>query len=467
MQKSSGRQHEKYSLKKELGRGAFSKVFLANESSSSEPVAVKVVRLTNGDSKSIQNTLNEIRILFSVNHPNVIGYKEAFARGERELWVVMECAGGGDLSQKILQTKNNNSRLPENIIWSYVIQLLQGLSTLHEMNIIHRDIKPANLLLDSSGEVLKIGDLNVAKVANEEFAQTQVGTPLYLAPEVWAHKPYSSKADIFSLGCVAYEMAALAPPFEAPSIPQLYSKVSKEPAPSLPSHVSPSLALIIFSCLEKDPEKRPSAVELLSHPAVRQRVITSELKKHSELLSTIVAPQNLSELNSVLPSKNSEKHIEIPKEKPAGKVIDKQIEKKIDISQVKKVDKIPDKPEEKPKTPPTHKRNQSAVLIRVRSGSVLSSGVKPQVAKIEEPKPEVPKSIEVFRTPLKSTTNLLKSGKKLPPVSGSKQSTSKLPQPPKVQQLLASCVDKSANTPSKPFRISQILPHSRIQSAHK
>jgi NIMA (never in mitosis gene a)-related kinase len=89
---------------------------------------------------------------------------------------------------------------------------VKGLQSLHELNIVHRDIKSANLFISKNG-MLKLGDMNVSKVAKRGFLSTQTGTPYYASPEVWKDKPYDVKSDIWSLGCVLYELCALAPPF--------------------------------------------------------------------------------------------------------------------------------------------------------------------------------------------------------------------------------------------------------------
>lgn len=94
------------------------------------------------------------------------------------------------------------------------------------MNIVHRDIKCANVFLTKDG-VVKLGDLNVSKVANKGLMHTQTGTPYYASPEVWKDKPYDYKSDIWSLGCVLYEMITLLPPFTAQNMAGLSQKVTK------------------------------------------------------------------------------------------------------------------------------------------------------------------------------------------------------------------------------------------------
>ena len=114
----------------------------------------------------------------------------------------MEYVGGGDLSQRIRAHRKQKKRLDEGTIWRYFVQSLEGLRALHEMKIVHRDVKTANIFLSSDLQTAKLGDMNVAKVVKNDFASTQIGTPYYLAPEIWNNKMYDFRCDVFSLGCV-------------------------------------------------------------------------------------------------------------------------------------------------------------------------------------------------------------------------------------------------------------------------
>ena len=94
------------------------------------------------------------------------------------------------------------------------MQMVKGLKALHARKILHRDLKSANVFLYKDGTV-KLGDLNVSKVAKKGLLYTQTGTPYYASPEVWKDQPYDARSDIWSLGCVLYEAATLKPPFTA------------------------------------------------------------------------------------------------------------------------------------------------------------------------------------------------------------------------------------------------------------
>jgi NIMA (never in mitosis gene a)-related kinase len=127
--------------------------------------------------------------------------------------------------------------MPEFEIWNILTQIVKGLRALHEMKIYHRDLKSANVFMNSDGSV-KLGDMNVSKVAKKVLLYTQTGTPYYASPEVWKDEPYDSKSDIWSLGCVLYEMTSLKPPFRSEDMAGLYKKVTKGLYPRIQSSYS-------------------------------------------------------------------------------------------------------------------------------------------------------------------------------------------------------------------------------------
>lgn len=125
------------------------------------------------------------------------------------------------------------------------------------MKIVHRDIKCANLFITKEG-VLKLGDLNVSKIAKKGMLLTQTGTPYYASPEIWKDKPYDSKSDIWSVGCVLYEMCALNPPFRANDMKGLSDKIIKGIYPPIPNTYSTDLANMIRNLLQVTPSNRPN-----------------------------------------------------------------------------------------------------------------------------------------------------------------------------------------------------------------
>eukprot|EP00826_Nyctotherus_ovalis_P016015 TRINITY_DN1460_c0_g1_i11.p1 TRINITY_DN1460_c0_g1~~TRINITY_DN1460_c0_g1_i11.p1 ORF type:complete len:193 (-),score=60.16 TRINITY_DN1460_c0_g1_i11:44-622(-) len=169
----------------------------------------------------------------------------------------MEFAEGGDLLGRISSHKRARTSFSEGQLWHMFIQMVLGLKALHELKICHRDIKCANVFLTKNNDV-KLGDLNVSKVAKQGLLFTQTGTPYYASPEVWSDKPYNEKSDMWSLGCVLYEAAALNPPFRATDMKGLYSKVLGGKYPPIPGIYSADLAAIVKNLLQVKPALRPS-----------------------------------------------------------------------------------------------------------------------------------------------------------------------------------------------------------------
>lgn len=228
--------------------------------------------MTKLSKKEKENALNEVRILASINHPNIVQYKEAFlVDNPASLCIVMEHADGGDLYDKINEHKTKHTTFKEGEIWEIFIQITKGLKHLHEMKILHRDLKCANVFLNKDGTV-KLGDLNVSKVAKQGLVQTQTGTPYYASPEVWKDKPYDFRSDIWSLGAVLYEVITLRPPFTANSMQDLCQKVVKGSYPAIPKGYSRDLSTVISTLLQVTPKNRPSCEQILHLPCVEEHL---------------------------------------------------------------------------------------------------------------------------------------------------------------------------------------------------
>lgn len=163
------------------------------------------------------------------------------------------------------------------------------------------------MFLDKNGTA-KLGDLNVSKIAKNGLLYTQTGTPYYASPEVWKDKPYDSKSDIWSLGCVIYEMTTLKPPFRAEDMDGLYKKVIKGAYSKIGDNYSKQLAAVIKSMLQVNPTNRPDAAQLLSsiRPKAQELAIDidHEAPEQTELLKTIRAHKNLHYITDRLPKSN-------------------------------------------------------------------------------------------------------------------------------------------------------------------
>jgi NIMA (never in mitosis gene a)-related kinase len=143
---------------------------------------------------------------------------------------VTDYADGGDLFEYIKNVTKMKATFKEDVIWLYLKQILSGLRYLHSKKIVHRDLKGANILLSADKRKVQVGDLNVSKIAKNSLLYTQTGTPYYASPEVWRDEPYDHKSDIWSLGCLIYEMAALKPPFLGKSMEELNASIQRSAA---------------------------------------------------------------------------------------------------------------------------------------------------------------------------------------------------------------------------------------------
>ena len=302
---------------KNLGKGAFGSVSIVKRKEDQKIYAMKRVTILNLGEKEKDNSFNEVRLLASLRHKNIIGYKEAFYDEKSStLNIVMECADDGDLSSKIKNMIKKHLQFEENTIWSILIQILEGLNYLHKSRVIHRDLKSANIFLTKKGEV-KIGDLNVSIIAKKDLAVTQTGTPYYAAPEVWENESYNNKCDIWSVGCIAYEMATLHVPFRGTSIHQLYKNIMKGKYTQIPNIYSNDLKNIIKIILCLNPLERPSANDLLNNEIIKNKIkeiglSNEKIKEKAMLMKTIKIPKNISQINLQLPQKqySKEKNIE-------------------------------------------------------------------------------------------------------------------------------------------------------------
>ena len=269
---------EKTSLKdfetlKILGKGSFSSVYLVKRKKDSKIYALKSVFLEKQSKKQQENSVNEVRILASIHHQNVISYKEAFwDDNNNSLNIIMEYADDGDLLTKIKKMNQQKIYFEEKKIWNYAIQIIQGLKSLHDKNIIHRDLKSENIFLFKKNSLCKIGDMNVSKVLKEKLLRTQTGTPYYASPEVWMNKPYSFKSDLWSIGCVIYEMCELRTPFNGKDMDELFVNICLNKTKRISEKYSEELWLMIKKLLEVNVEKRYDCNQFLQSDIVKNKI---------------------------------------------------------------------------------------------------------------------------------------------------------------------------------------------------
>ena len=205
----------------------------------------------------------------------------------------MELATKGDLQQVINDSIRRQRRIPESQLWMLGSQLASALAFLHQHGILHRDVKPANCFLDGAGGV-KLGDMNISKLlgGGQQLTQTYVGTPYYMSPEIWRRRPYGAKTDVWSLGCVLYQLAGLRVPFRGRTLPQLERSVLRGcPAP-LPAHYSFEWTALVRALLLPQPARRPPADKLLERMRhARPELVAPDVVAHISRIIGVGMPR--------------------------------------------------------------------------------------------------------------------------------------------------------------------------------
>ncbi|XP_054650694.1 serine/threonine-protein kinase Nek3 isoform X2 [Dunckerocampus dactyliophorus] len=258
---------EGYSVYKVIGEGSFGRALLVQCKNTQEKYIVKEIQLPKNESK-VEKWRREAVLLSTMKHPNIVAFREAF-EADHLLCIVMEYCSGGDMLQRIQQQKTSHFCVDNILKW--FAEMCAGTKHIHDKRVLHRDLKSKNIFLTDKGTV-KLGDFGSACVLNSSkaYACTYVGTPYYVAPEIWENKPYNNKSDVWSLGCVLYELCTLRHPFQAPSWKSLILKVCRGAYPPLPKHLPYELQLLLRQMFKTDPKDRPSLRTILtSHRASR------------------------------------------------------------------------------------------------------------------------------------------------------------------------------------------------------
>lgn len=300
-----------------MGTGQNGTCFKVKNRSSGENYVWKAIDYGMLTEDKKQLIVTEINLLRDLNHPNIVKYFDHIINKEtKTLYIIMECCEGGDLQKLIQKCKETKSHFSEGFIWRVLYQLSKALQGCHshkskKITVLHRDIKPANVFLDTNGNI-KLGDFGLARVLNEneQFAETVVGTPYYMSPEIIKGSKYNRKSDIWSLGCLTYELCALTPPFTARRFEQLSKNISDGKFSRIPEMYSSDLQKIISFMLSVDHGYRPTIEIILHHPTVvsnleqssstNNHLISDDLvfNPHPDLTSTIQQKEDLFPIES-------------------------------------------------------------------------------------------------------------------------------------------------------------------------
>ncbi len=192
----------------------------------------------------------------------------------------MDYADGGDLYTKINERKKLGVLWPESFILDLFVQICLALKHVHDRRILHRDLKTQNIFLTAKGEV-RMGDFGISRVLQHTYdcARTAIGTPYYLSPEICQDKPYNQKSDIWSLGCMLYEIVTLNHAFDATSMKGLVMKILRGNYPPIAKTYSKELSDLIATLLRKNPDERPTINQILQMPLLA-KTVSSVIEKY-------------------------------------------------------------------------------------------------------------------------------------------------------------------------------------------
>eukprot|EP01064_Diplonema_japonicum_P036719 TRINITY_DN834_c1_g1_i1.p1 TRINITY_DN834_c1_g1~~TRINITY_DN834_c1_g1_i1.p1 ORF type:complete len:670 (+),score=171.48 TRINITY_DN834_c1_g1_i1:46-2010(+) len=285
---------EGYRLLQQIGKGKASQgVMLMEHEQEGSMCVMKRVDLALLPGEEQKKAVQECELLMALRHPNIVKYKESISTGRCQ-YTVMEYCKGGSLEQLIAtRRKLGSGPFEEPQVLRWIAQLATALEYCHKKHVLHRDIKAANCFLSSDHNDILLGDFGIAKVLSHTMsvAQTIIGSPCNMSPEVIEGKAYNQASDVWSLGCLLYEMCALRKPFGSHNLNQLVKQVTVDKPPAAPKHTSPLVQNLLKMLLEKDPSQRASLKQILAIPEL-QTALTGGNRKNGSVLDAPVANGN-------------------------------------------------------------------------------------------------------------------------------------------------------------------------------
>ncbi|NXO64048.1 NEK11 kinase, partial [Phainopepla nitens] len=264
----------RYTIQRKLGNGSFGSVYLVNDRKAKQGEELKVLKEISVGNLKPNETVEanlEAQLLSKLDHPAIVKFYASFV--ERDSFcIITEYCEGGDLNFKIQEYKDSGKMFTQSQVIDWFIQLLLGVNYMHERRILHRDLKAKNIFLKDN--LLKIGDFGVSclLMGSCDLATTFTGTPYYMSPEVLKHQGYNTKSDIWSLGCILYEMCCMNHAFTGQNFLSVVLKIVEGETPSLPDRYPSKLNAVLCSMLSKNPSLRPAAAEILRSPYIDEQL---------------------------------------------------------------------------------------------------------------------------------------------------------------------------------------------------
>jgi len=277
-----------FRIERELGRGAVGVVYLAHDTKLDRSVAIKSLPAeVMANPKARSRFSREARLLASVNHPNIATIHEVLEEAEGVGYLVLEYVPGQTLAERI-----GKSKLKLQDALTIALQIAEAIAAAHEHDVIHRDLKPGNIKITPEGKV-KVLDFGLAKVVGGEASDQQstitepgriIGTPAYMSPEQARGRPTDKRCDIWSFGCVLYEMLTTTIPFKGETVSDTLANILQTDPDwqVLPENTPANIVVLLRRCLGKDPHQRLQHIgdavieirETLSPPSTAPPTVT-------------------------------------------------------------------------------------------------------------------------------------------------------------------------------------------------